>query len=286
MHWLDKGKSVAELKLIKGFQKDMHKEFMRQYRATMKMLAGQDAFTELYQYAQEKHPDIYEKKATRKDVKKVDAYFYDWDKKVKAQEGTEEVVNKWILKAGQLGGQRELKKLGVGLSFNLKNKEVIKGLLERGKKITGEIAERTLDDFRRTMVNSYMEVGMSPYEVRDRIGGMFEETYKNRAFTIARTETAVAQGVAARETDERNGITKKKWMAHIDGRTRYSHRNLDGTVIPMDKKFRAEDEKGRVAYLDWAHDPSAPAREVVNCRCDVEGVVDLRKPFEAKWTGQ
>lgn len=52
-------------------------------------------------------------------------------------------------------------------------------------------------------------------------------------------------------------------------RTLDSHRDLNGTTIPMGEKFTV----GGVT-ADGPHDPVLPAREVVNCRCRLMPVID------------
>ena len=53
--------------------------------------------------------------------------------------------------------------------------------------------------------------------------------------------------------------TKKQWIATLDGRTRHSHRILDGETIDNDKKF----SNG----CEYPGDPNGPANEIYNCRC-------------------
>lgn len=51
----------------------------------------------------------------------------------------------------------------------------------------------------------------------------------------------------------------KQWDATLDGRTRESHRRVDGEIRELDEKF----SNG----LMFPGDPSGGAAEVVNCRC-------------------
>lgn len=51
----------------------------------------------------------------------------------------------------------------------------------------------------------------------------------------------------------------KQWDATLDGRTRDSHRRVDGEIRELDEKF----SNG----LMFPGDPSGSAAEVVNCRC-------------------
>lgn len=59
---------------------------------------------------------------------------------------------------------------------------------------------------------------------------------------------------------------KKEWIATEDGRTRLSHRILDGEVVEMDKPFSND--------LMYPADPDGEPKEVYNCRCTLGFVVD------------
>ena len=71
-----------------------------------------------------------------------------------------------------------------------------------------------------------------------------------------------------RASDEGFDI-KKKWEAILDNRTRESHQELDGTVIPLDKEFKEG--------LSRPRDPNAEPEEIYNCRCDLGYVTGKRK---------
>ena len=85
----------------------------------------------------------------------------------------------------------------------------------------------------------------------------------SRTKTIARTEghriqqTSIAdaqQAVKAKGVD-----VVKQWDAALDGKTRPSHRMVDGEIRELDEKF----SNG----LMYPGDPNGPAAEVINCRC-------------------
>lgn len=85
----------------------------------------------------------------------------------------------------------------------------------------------------------------------------------SRTKTIARTEghriqqtsTADAQSAAK----NKGADVLKQWDAALDGRTRDSHRRVDGEIRELDEKF----SNG----LMFPGDPNGGAAEVVNCRC-------------------
>lgn len=70
----------------------------------------------------------------------------------------------------------------------------------------------------------------------------------------------------------------KEWMATLDGRTRDSHRDMDGEKISVgDKWHHYKFSNG----CEYPGDPAGPPREVYNCRCTMVGdIVDYPSEYE------
>lgn len=81
----------------------------------------------------------------------------------------------------------------------------------------------------------------------------------------ARTATTAAENMgrmASFDRAQKMGIKlKKEWMATLDGRTRHSHRQLDGVAIENDATF----DNG----CKFPGDPHGPSWEVYGCRCGI-----------------
>lgn len=90
------------------------------------------------------------------------------------------------------------------------------------------------------------------------------------AVRTARTYATAAQNAGRASTYAKaaaSGVSLKvQWVATLDGRTRYSHRALDGEQIEEGGEF----SNG----LRYPGDPSGPAQEVYNCRCTTIAVVE------------
>lgn len=84
-----------------------------------------------------------------------------------------------------------------------------------------------------------------------------------RAKTIARTEGHRIQQMSTVDAQQaakaKGADVVKQWDAALDGRTRDSHRRVDGEIRELDEKF----SNG----LMFPGDPNGSAAEVVNCRC-------------------
>lgn len=100
------------------------------------------------------------------------------------------------------------------------------------------------------------------------------ERWRNRAVTVARTETmgAVNAGLwraAQIDADTRGDVAPfKVWLATDDNRTRPTHRSADGQRTLLTEPFVVGG-----ARLLFPGDPRGPADEVINCRCVILPVV-------------
>jgi SPP1 gp7 family putative phage head morphogenesis protein len=102
------------------------------------------------------------------------------------------------------------------------------------------------------------------------------------AIRNARTMVTSAQNagrITAYSRAQSLGIgVRKEWVSTLDGRTRHSHRQVDGEKVGMEDKF----SNG----LRYPGDPDGPGYEVYNCRCtlvaDVEGVDQSNAPRNSK----
>lgn len=106
---------------------------------------------------------------------------------------------------------------------------------------------------------------------RSRYIGLIESDrshWQTRAVRIARTESTAAANYGTLNALAEEGVTRKEWLSAMDSRTRPSHFEASGQVVPLDRGF----EVGS-AVLMMPGDPSGPPEETVNCRCTVVGVM-------------
>lgn len=101
---------------------------------------------------------------------------------------------------------------------------------------------------------------------------MQDVTGANRAAAVrlARTSTTAAENAGRVDSYKRAkglGIkVQQEWLATMDGRTRSSHRQLDGEKVEVGEKF----SNG----CRYPGDPEAPYAETCNCRCTLIAAVD------------
>lgn len=142
---------------------------------------------------------------------------------------------------------------------------------------------RGLDANRTEAVMGIIEDGEragKPYEqIAREIRDTYGEAYQNQARTIVRTEvlSAVSQGLAWNHGVLGEVFTEvqKEWMhqgdAGVNPDARESHADLDGEIVTDSWSY--VNEYGETITLAYPRDPSAPAGEVINCRCTMLSVI-------------
>lgn len=159
---------------------------------------------------------------------------------------------------------------GINTNFTLYNKDAVKELLvdnpELLSKPNPNTVVRKAERWNMQKVNSALVQGILQGEgVRNIAKRLRQVTNMNINSSIrnARTMTGRAQNSGRLHAYQRAndmGIDiKKVWVATLDGRTRHTHRILDGEIVNLDEEF----SNG----LQFPNDPDGAPEEVYNCRC-------------------
>jgi ribosomal protein L7/L12 len=88
-----------------------------------------------------------------------------------------------------------------------------------------------------------------------------------QAERLVRTESTAAANFATSEaatTIFPGDQLSKEWIASFDDRTRSTHSEADGQIVDQNAPFTV----GGFSMM-FPGDPSAPAKEVINCRCSI-----------------
>lgn len=123
----------------------------------------------------------------------------------------------------------------------------------------------------RDIIQKGITEGKTIRQIRQDIEKSAPVLSKQRAIRIARTEAnaAVQAGrfeVLAEVAKESGGLLGgKEWMAHVDERTRQTHFEADGQIVPIDQPFNVG---GNAAM--YPGDPALPPGERINCRCIIQ----------------
>lgn len=165
----------------------------------------------------------------------------------------------------------------VDTSYTLYSREAVERMMREdpellpapGRRVNSLIAQGKANRWDRKVVQSSMVQGILQGEsipnIATRISRDLGETNRKAALRYARTMTTGAENaghVDAYERAQSKGIEiRQMWLATLDGRTRDSHREMDGETVEVGGTF----SNG----CRFPGDPSGPAEEVWNCRCRV-----------------
>jgi len=161
-----------------------------------------------------------------------------------------------------------------GISFGLYNAQAVAQLVLDDPQLLPEwkIDEEKDYTWNYKKVNNIVKQGIIQGEgvqqITDRLCRDLCTMNENKMKMFARTALTEAQS-AGRQQQMQDahdmGIeVKKQWLATLDGRTRDSHRYLDGKEVPFDKPFKSE-----FGDIMFPGDPTADAADVFNCRCTI-----------------
>lgn len=142
------------------------------------------------------------------------------------------------------------------------NRTVAQWIEENAAIRVTQVNQTTINQL-QNIIASGTEEGLNTLEIQQRIFDSVESLSMIRARAIARTEVHAGSQASSLKAAEVIGIdTVKEWNAIEDSRTRPDHLTADGQQVDLTSSFD-------IGGSSMAHpgDPSAPAKQVVNCRC-------------------
>nr|DAG08831.1 MAG TPA: minor capsid protein [Caudoviricetes sp.] len=180
---------------------------------------------------------------------------------------TIEAYLKGCYEDGYIGTMYDIAKQGVPVIVPIDQAAAVKAILTDSKVSNGLYNALGVDvaKLKKTITQEISRGIASSLPYRDiaRNIGNVSGAPLSRAKTIARTEGHRIQQTSSRDAQyaakAKGADVVKQWDAALDGRTRDSHRRVDGEIRELDEKF----SNG----LMFPGDPSGSAAEVVNCRC-------------------
>lgn len=180
-----------------------------------------------------------------------------------AKENLINLLKPYLLTFMQQAGDATMAEYDFGISFNLQIPEIQKWLQWKLENSASEVIKTTQADLYNLLLDGVND-GLSIPDLADKIEHLFEETYKHRAETIARTEVIAANNKASLEGLKQAGVKTKTWLTAIDERTREWHVEADGQTVGIDEPFIVNNEE-----LDFPGDPKGSPENIINCRCTV-----------------
>ena len=158
-------------------------------------------------------------------------------------------------------GEHAFDVLGITREFII-NENVLKARMNYIKGVNDTLFEEI-----RSNVYEGIKSGETIPEISSRVKSSFNVA-SNRAKIIARTETASLMSAQTQDVYKSEGVKMKQWIATIDEKTRESHIQQNGQIVPMNTAF----SNGLMFPGD---SDNGPPEEVINCRCVLVPVVEV-----------
>lgn len=161
--------------------------------------------------------------------------------------------------AAKAGAHTLAAEIGMGVSFNINDPEVLDFLTSRPLKVRHVVT--TI----KNQIAVDIQTGMAQNETINQIAARIRNNFSNatrRAMTIARTEVGSAANFGRNKEMREAGFTKKIWVTAQDEVVRKSHIAMHGHSQETGKPWIVGG-----ASLRFPGDPNGPGREVINCRC-------------------
>lgn len=257
-------------------QKEIQQSFLDNEKAVLKKLEAnyQDAIFEIN--------DKIEKLMARDDANLQNViYQVEYQKALKKQvEGILEslhsneftTVSEYLTKAyedGFIGTMYDMQGQGIPIVVPIDQKQVVIAIQHETKLSEGLYAALGKDTSRLSkQIAAEISRGISnaaTYAEIARNIASFSNIPKNNAARIARTEAHRIQNKATADAQwkakEKGADVVKQWDSTLDGRTRDSHRKLDGQIRELDEPFEVDGKKAM-----QPGDFGDPAEDC-NCRC-------------------
>jgi SPP1 gp7 family putative phage head morphogenesis protein len=170
-----------------------------------------------------------------------------------------EALIEFYIWAGTQGGSNALERMGIGVTFILRNDAVTEYLKERANYLIQSVDDTTKDQLVR-LIQEAREKGLTNFQIAEAIEDRFKEITPARAEAIARTELAEAFNAVELQSYQRNGVQKMRWVTVLDERVCTICQPLHNTEVNIGENFPG------------IGSPRPPAH--VNCRCFLEEVVE------------
>lgn len=188
----------------------------------------------------------------------------------------EQAVNDAFVPLFHLAGETELVELDKEKVWSTSNKAA--GRFARKLKALVPDMNKTSTDMLLHSFGQAIEEGATPAEralLVQEIASQAAEGEEGpfsmqRAQRISRTMSTAAANGGKLEGWKQSEVAKgKKWRSAAGTRTRKSHRKVNGQVVDLDQPFKVGKSK-----LMYPGDPSGEAKEIVNCRCTMQLVLN------------
>ena len=263
---VEQAKLDAEKKVLKKL-KEIYEQAAKDCTKKIKLHSGKiDALLEEWDNLDEVQrsilqSQIYHRKYQILLKRQIDGFLTQLNQK---QHETIDQYMKECYETGYCGSIYDLHSQKVPIISPIDQKQMIKAVTinsKVSKKLYGKYVNQLKKDI-QSEISRGIATGLTYSDMARNIDSKANVGF-NKAMRIARTEGHGVQVQAANDAQhaakKMGADVVKQWDAALDGRTRKSHRILDGEIRELDEPF----SNGMM----YPSDPAGGAAEVVNCRC-------------------
>ena len=179
------------------------------------------------------------------------------------------ILNSYLRRAAEKGGQIGLDKLKIDKKFKLVNKKILE-LVEKRTKESIELIDRTTQDWIARTIEQGLRDNLSHIEIAKLLRNNAIQSAKERSTLIAEQEAALMIGELETEVYKKNGIESYKWITSRD------------ELVCID--CMANEEAGEVKVGEIFPGGVLTTPQHQRCRCMIMPI--LSKTMEITWTGQ
>ena len=133
--------------------------------------------------------------------------------------------------------------------------------------LVADTAKQTLIRITQRLMSDPEFMTLGAVEKGRILRNQFNRYSQFQAERLVRTESTAAANFATSEaatTIFPGDQLQKEWIASFDDRTRSTHSEADGQIVDQNAPFLVGGSQ-----MMFPGDPSAPAKEVINCRCSI-----------------
>lgn len=190
------------------------------------------------------------------------------------QDKFEQAVYDAFMPLFHLAGESEAIGINMEATWEKENKAAAK-FAKKLKKLIPAMNDTSADHMIRSFKRA-IEVGKTPAEravlvkevSKQAAAGEEGPFSMTRAVTVSRTISTAAANGGKLEGWKQSGLVKKKrWRSANNKRTRKDHKEANGQEVDIDKPFKVGGEK-----LMFPGDPAGSAKQIVNCRCNMQAI--------------
>ena len=244
-------------------EEDVLKELEKQYQKALKDIDDKIKFLQTDELTQSRIYQIQYQKALKGQIEGIIEKLHSDEYTTLQQYLNSAYTDAFVATAYNLAGQ------GIPLIMPIDQKAAVKAIITDSKIKESLYASLGVDSKAlkkaiRQEITRGIASGMSYHDIARNISEVSKAPL-SRAKTIARTESHRIQQASTYDAQQaakkRGADVVKQWDSTLDGRTRSTHRHLDGQIKEIDDYFEIGNRKAK--YPGEFGDPA----EDVNCRC-------------------